>query len=520
MSSSRRKADLKVGLYQLSIAFHLGRGRRSRRPVIVGAFLVVAVVGVFGQAPNLREAVRSGNAQAVQTLLKKRVNVNEADADGTTALHWAVRGNDIEMVRALLRAGANANAANAYGLTPLFLAATTGNAAITEALLAAKADPTRTASRGQTPLMTAARAGNTATVKALLDRGAKVDAREEVLGEQALMWAASENHAEVVTLLLARGADVNARSNALKFPRDSFGLEGVQTALPKGDWPALMYAARDGAPDAARALARGGADVNALDPEGTTALVRAIINFHYDTAVVLLEEGANPNLADGSGMAALYAAVDMSSLGEIYGRPPRPNTDKHSVLDLIEKLIARGADVNARLKRATLMRNHTPGEGSLGDGATPLMRAAKNGDYRAVEILLKHGADVSLKQRQGATALLFASGFSRGTSAFAEDVGTEADLFKAVQLLVENGSDVKVTNDAGGTVMHFAAQSGLNSVVKYLAAKGAPLDQKDKQGRTPVDAANGVGGRGRAGGPPIIHKDTAALIQQLIAQPK
>ena len=470
---------------------------RNVRATIIAIILATAVAD--GQAP-------------------KRVNTNAVDADGTTALHWAVRGNDIQKVRALLGTGANPNAANNYGMTPLILAATNGNAAITQALLTAGADANRAASRGQTPLMTAARAGNAATVKALLDKGAKVDAREEVLGEQALMWAAAENHAEVVALLLARGADVHARSNALKFPKDSFGLEGVLTALPKGDWPALMYAARDGAPDAARALARGGADLNAPDPEGTTAVVRAIINSHYDTAWVLVEEGANPNITDGSGMAALYAAVDMSSLGEIYGMPPRRVADKHSVLDLIEMLLARGADVNAKLKRATLMRNHTPGEGSLGDGATPLMRASKNGDYRAMEILIKHGADVSLKQRQGATALLFACGFGRGTSAFAEDVGTETELFKAVQLLVEKGADVKVSNDQGGTVMHFAAQSGLNSVVKYLAGKGAALDLKDKQGRTPVDVANGVGGRGRAGGPPVLHKDTAALIQQLIDQ--
>jgi ankyrin repeat protein len=482
------------------------------------AMVIAAITVAGGQSPNLREAVRSGNATAVRALLQKRVDVNAADADGTTALHWAVRGNDAETVRALLRAGANANAANSYAMTPLILAAVNGNAAITQALLDAGADPNRPASRGQTPLMTAARAGNASTVKALLDRGAKVDAREAVLGEQALMWAAAENHAEVVRLLLSRGADVKARSNALTFPKDRFGLEGVTTILPKGDWPALMYAARDGAPDAARALAKGGADLNLKDPEGTTALVRAIINSHYDTAAVLLEEGADPNIVDTSGMAALYAAVDMSSLGEIYGRPPRPVSDTHSVLDLIALLLQRGAEVNAKLKAATQMRNHTPGEGTLGDGATALMRAAKHGDYRAMEILLKHGADVTLKQRQGATALLFACGFGRGASAFAEDVGTEADLFKAVQLLVERGADVKISNDAGGTVMHFAAQSGFNSVVKYLAGKGAALDQKDKQGRTPVDVANGVGGRGRAGGPPILHKDTAALIQQLIAQ--
>ena len=493
------------------------RGRDNARATVIAVIVVVAGVVAGGQTPTLREAVRARNTQAVRALLQKRVDVNAADADGTTALHWAVRNNDAEIVKALLRGGARADAANSYGLTPLFLAATNGSAVVAQALLDAGANPNHSASRGQTPLMTAARAGNAATVKALLDKGARVDAREEVLGEQALMWAASENHAEVVTLLLSRGADVSARSNALKFPRDSFGLEGVQTALPKGDWTALMYAARDGAPEAARALARGGADLNGPDPEGTTALVRAIINSHYDTAAVLLEEGANPNISDGSGMAALYAAVDMSSLGEIYGRPNRPVKDKHSVLDLIELLLGRGADVNARLKRATLMRNHTPGEGTLGEGATPLMRAAKHGDHRAMQILIKHGADVSLKQRQGSTALLFACGFGRGASAFAEDYGTEPDFLKSAQLLVEHGADVKGTNDAGGTTMHFAAQSGFNSVVKFLASTGAPLDQKDKQGRTPVDVANGVGGRGRAGGPPVIHKDTAALIQQLIA---
>lgn len=489
---------------------------QARRIALVVALIITAGAVAGGQQPSLRDAARAGNRDAVKSLLAKRTPVNAPDADGTTPLHWAVRGNHVEIVKMLLSARADANAANSYAMTPLILAATNGNAAITQALLDAGADPTRAASRGQTPLMTAARTGNAATVKALLDRGAKIDAREEVLGEQALMWAAAENHADVVTLLIARGADPNMRSDALKFAKDRFGLEGVLTILPKGNWTPLMYAARDGAPDGARALARGGADVNATDPEGTTALVRAIINGHYDTAAVLLEEGANPNIADTSNMGALYAAVDMSSLGEIYGRPPRQATDRHSVLDLIELLLAKGADVNAKLKTATLTRNHTPGEGTLGDGATPLMRAAKHGDYRAVEILLKHGADVSMKQRQGSTALLFACGFGRGQSAFAEDVGTEADLFKAVQLLVEHGADVKVNNDQGGTVMHFAAQAGFNSVVKYLAAKGAPLDQKDKQGRTPVDVANGVGGRGRAGGPPVIHKDTAALIQQLV----
>ena len=95
-----------------------------RRAALCLMVAVAAGTVAGGQSPNLREAVRTGNTPAVRALLQKRVDVNAADADGTTALHWAVRANDAETVKALLKAGANANAVNAYGVTPLFLAAT------------------------------------------------------------------------------------------------------------------------------------------------------------------------------------------------------------------------------------------------------------------------------------------------------------------------------------------------------------------------------------------------------------
>ena len=174
------------------------------------------------------------------------------------------------------------------------------------------------------------------------------------------MWAASENHADVVTLLVSRGADVNARRRSIQFPKDRFGLEGVLTILPHGNWTPLMYAARDGGVDAARALAKAGAEINATDPDGTTPLILAIMNAHYDTANAILEAGADPNIADKAGMAALYAAVDMSSLGEVYGMPPRKVQDTLKPTDLISRLIAKGSVVDARLTSATLQRNHTP----------------------------------------------------------------------------------------------------------------------------------------------------------------
>jgi ankyrin repeat protein len=200
--------------------------------------------------------------------------------------------------------------------------------------------------------------------------------------------------------LIAHGADVNARSNPLERSKDRFGLEGVLTILPHGNWTPLMYAARQGSLDAARTLVDRGATLNLTDPDGSTALLLAIINGHYDTAALLAEKGADPNIADTSGMAALYAAVDMSTLGEVYGHPARPNPSKMTALDLMKVLLAHGANPNARLKTPTTQRAHTPGEPTLNEGSTPLMRAAKNGDSAALRLLLANGADPNARAEE------------------------------------------------------------------------------------------------------------------------
>jgi ankyrin repeat protein len=485
----------------------------------MGAVLIAsAVLDGADAVSKLSAAIQNGDRAAVRVLLTKPAEVKAVDTDGTTPLHWAVRADDVATASALLKAGVQANAANRYGMTPLALAAVNGSTRMVDVLLAAGADARAVVSRGQTVLMTAARTGNADVVARLVDKGADVNAREEQQGETALMWAASENHAGVVKLLASRGADVNARSKTLTFPKDRFGLEGVLTILPKGNWTPLMYAARDGAPDAVTALLGAGADINAQDPDGTTPLVRAIWNFHYDTARVLLEAGADPNITDTAGMGALYAAVDMSSLGEVYGLPARKVQDASSALDIIALVLAKGGEVNATLKSAALQRNHTPGEPQLGAGTTPLMRAARNGDFRAMQLLVAKGADASLKQPNGTTVLMLASGVGRGLGVFAKDVGTEADLLEGVKIVLGRGADVNAANNNGLTALHYAAQAGLDSVVSELARHGATLDAKDKQGRTPVDVALGVGNRGRAGGPPPVFQNTAALIKKLMGE--
>ncbi len=144
----------------------------------------------------------------------------------------------------------------------------------------------------------------------------------------------------MIKALVAHGADVNGRSNPLTFPRPEFGdgKSGRLTVLPRGNWVPLMYAARQNATGALRALAESGANLNATDPDNTTALLVAIINAHYDAAALLLDLGADPNIGDVVGMTPLYAAVDMNTFPDTPGRPtPKPSGTLDAV-DVVKSL--------------------------------------------------------------------------------------------------------------------------------------------------------------------------------------
>jgi ankyrin repeat protein len=445
----------------------------------------------------------------------------KVDADGTTALHRAVRANDMPTVQRLLRNGAAVNAATRNGVTPLLLAAINADPLMVDTLLKAGADPNASLSAGQTVLMTAARTGSAAAVKTLLAHGANVNAREQVLGETALIWAAAENHADVINVLAAQGGDVNVRSNSPKFPLPEYGdgKSGRLTVLPRGGWTPLMYAARQNSVAAVRALADAKADLNATDPDGTTALVIAVINAHYDLAEVLLAKGANPDISDSTGMTPLYAAVDLNSFPDTPGRPAPKPVGTLDTVDMVKALLRHGANPNARLKAPILVRVHDRGDGTLGEGATPLMRAAKRSDVVLMRLLLDKGADPKLTTKTGANALMFASGFG-GAGRFAEyeeKHATEAEIIDAARLCLQAGADVNAVNDAGQSALHFAVTSRDDSFIRLLAGQGATLDLKDRQGRTPLDVALGVGGRGRGGAAPVVRESAAALLRQLMA---
>jgi ankyrin repeat protein len=486
---------------------------RVRHGWLLG-LISVAALSAADTRSSLIEAVKAGNQVRIRALVKTPGNVNVAEADGTTALHWAVRGDDAETVHLLIRAGANVNAANRQRVTPLSLAAINGNPAIARALLEAGADPNASGPDGETVLMTAARTGNPEVIDALLMRGANVNAAETWQGQTALMWAALENNAAAVKVLVDHGADMNARSKELNFPEYRYETNGMAVFyLPKGGWTALMYAARENAIDAAAALADLKADLNVVTrQEGTTALQLAIINVHYDLANLLLEKGADPNVQDSSGMTALYAAVDMRAPANMLTRPEPKILDKLDAFGLAKSLLAHGANPNARLKKPIIGRHQNlVGDGSLGEGATALARASKTSDVPVMQLLIEGGADPTLTLKDRTTTAIIAAGGG----------APEAKMLDAVKLLVEQGVDVNAFNATGLTILHNAAGRGANSVIEYVAQKGAKLDRRDKQNRTALDLALGGGGgrrgagggRGR-GGPP--NEKTVALLRQLM----
>jgi ankyrin repeat protein len=455
------------------------------------ALLTIGVAGASAAADNatLADAAERRNAALVRTLLAARADVNTAQVDGMTALHWAVYHDEAEMAGLLVRSGANVNATNLYGVPPLSLAAMNGNAPLVRTLLEAGADANASLPGGETVLMTAARAGSADAVKALLARGANPNARER-RDQTALMWAAAEGHAAVVQALIDGGADLRAR-------------------LKSGFTP-LFFAVREGHVEVTRALLEAGANVNeTLQPgddrsavevvgkydnpaqKGTSPLLMAVENGHFELAIALVDAGADPNDRP-TGFTPLHAVTwvrrpDASDAGD----PPPIGSGRLTSLQFVRALVERGAKVNARLEEgapkapyaATLLKT---------EGSTPFLMAADRADLPLMRELLTLGADALLPNADNTTPLMAAAGL--GTANPLEEAGTEAEALEAVQLLLERGADVNAVDSNGDTAMHGAAYGNFPAVVQLLVDRGADVNiwkRQDTAGRTPLFIAEG-----------------------------
>jgi ankyrin repeat protein len=499
--------------------------------------LLILLVGpslVSAADARLADAAMKGDGRAVAALLEQKVDVNAPGVDGTPALHWLVRADDLAMVERLIRAGANVKAGNRYGVTPLHLAITNGNAAMVRTLLDAGADPDGSHPTGDTALMTAAREGTPEVVRALLDRGAAVNARDPAFQQTALMWAVRENHPAVVRMLLERGAEVHATTRVGPVPAfrppgaggGSHGVGIVRSGIPPqgarvtapGAMTALLYATRDGRLDIARTLLDAGAHINEPEVNGIAPLLMAITNDHLDVARVLLDAGADVNAVDWYGRTPLWAAVEIRNLDFSSATEDLTNNgvDRAAALAFIELLLRRGATPNARIKEVPPVRRWLMPLGSLAwvdfTGQTPFLLASLSGDVPLMRLLLANGADPTITTFGGTTALMAAAGVNWVVKqTFTESAAMSLD---AVTLCLELGGDVAAVNSMGLTAMHGAANRGSDDIVELLAARGANLEAKDKEGRTPLVWAEGVF---LATHPPVAKPSTIALIKKLTA---
>jgi ankyrin repeat protein len=471
--------------------------------------LTAVAASVLAAAPAAAQSVMADAAKrhdvaAVRQLIG-RADVNAAGGDGMTALHWAVHHDDAALIDSLLTAGANVGALNRYGVAPLAIAALNGNAAIVQRLLRAGADPNVKQPEGETALMTASRSGSLESVRALLDHQADVNARDKWRQQTALMWAAAEGHADVVRELLARGADLAARSKEATSGRRA--PRPAASGMPQG-FSAIQFAVRHGHREAARLLLDAGASVDDRTAAGNNLLHLAIMNAHYELAALLLERGADPNRPSSERLTPLHHVVHTRRPPWQTLPPPVPSGGLDS-LELMKRLIAKGADVNARLTPSD--RRRSPDDETIpppDGGTTPLWLAATGPDPDAMRLLLDAGADPSIRTDANETTLLAAAGIAY-RQGYRQKL--EPDVLEAVRILLERGADVNATDNMGNTALHAAAIRGVNSVVVLLLDKGASLNARNKNGKLPVQLAEDASDA-------RSQPETAALLRRLMAE--
>lgn len=537
--------------------------------VLVGGLLLTRLAAIGPADERLPDAAMEGDREQVRALLEGGADVDAAQGDGMTALHWAAYNDDQEMLKMLLKAGADVGATTRLGnTTPLLLACRNGNPATVKALLEAGADAGTANSNGTTALMTAASAGNPQAVEVLLDHGSDVNATESARGQTALMFAAALDRAAVIRLLAQRGADLEAATPAretlkIRFDPDGhifyvwpseggeqssqepseaasraeaaakadlemlgrslgFSSAGFSLGKPRpplltppmpvgpqfvGGMTALLYAAREGHFQAVRALLESGSDINRVSAEKTSPLVMAIINGHLDLAEMLLEAGADPNLANLFGLTALWAVIDVQWAPHAAYPQPSTEQEKTGYLELMKALLKAGADPNAAIAAKPWFRSLFSDPTWVNPaGATPFWRAAQSSDIDAMRLLAKYGADPQIATKAGDTPLMAASGVGWASN---WSVNAPVPAIEAVKYCVELGNDVNAVDSQGYTPLHGTGYIGNNDMVRYLVDHGAKVDVRSKAGDTPADMANGPWRFG------LPQPETLALLESL-----
>jgi len=433
--------------------------------------IAIAANAAAQDRPALIDAAKHTDRARLRALIQQKVDVNAAEADGTTALHWAAYRDDADSVALLIRSGARVNAANDLGATPLWNASMNAGAGIVKQLLDAGANPNLALLAGETPLMVASRSGKADVVALLLAKGADANARGS-RQQTALMWAVSQRHPEVVKLLVAHGADVHARSSEWQemMAVPPHGVPLYNKIIPHGRDTALLFAARAGDLESARLLIGARANVNDADAWGVSVTTMAAHAGFTEMVEWLLDHGADASAA-AAGFSALHAAIMRRDMR------------------MATALLAHGADPNAPLKTWTPTRRSSRDFNFAPElvGATPFWLAARFIEPDVMRLLLKHGANAAFvheghyhneepvePRTQITNAVMAATGMGGGIAWVQPDrAEREALMLESVRLAVDQGIDVNAENVDGRTALDAARALKFERVAAFLIEKGA-----------------------------------------------
>ena len=537
----------------------------------------------------LHAAAERGHLDVAKLLISAGAELDAGTRIGRyTPLHLAGRGGHGRVVGALVEAGADVNATTSNtGVTPVHLAAAAvGGETSVATLLDHGADVNaREASSGQTPLMFAAAYDRSAAVRMLLSRGADAAITTEVvdvLRSVAIDREANRRFREMVRSLRDGApnaanwepspAQVQAAIRAQREfllsddpvgPVDASELVnyrpdypgGPEVARPPyretlvgktGGMTALLHAAREGHVESVRRLLDGGAGADQVSGgDRTSPLLMAALNGQFDVALLLIERGANPNLAASTdGVAPLFAVLQTQWAPKSnYPQPRAHDNQEAEHMEVLRALLEAGADTNVRLD--THLWYWEYGLTKLGidlQGATPFWRATFAQDLDAMKLLAAYGADPNIPTSWPAVGMResrqqdgrqqedsglpsipegvpsaypvhsAAGGGWLGLGAFS--VRSVPDQFMSVlkYLIDEHGADVDLRDSWGYTPLHYAASRGDDEMIRYLVAQGADVGVITRLGQSTADMARG----GRAGFfTRVEYPETVALLQSL-----
>jgi ankyrin repeat protein len=521
-------------------------------------------------ATALHWAVYRDDLDAADQLLRAGAKIEVANREGMTPFAMASLQGHAAMIERLLEAGADPKQRGINGETMLMFAARNGNPAAINVLLAAGIDVNaKEHIRGTTALMWAAEQRHPEAVKLLLAAKADVGAKSGPAGLPRNYFANRVNVRNVEAARRRRAAAAAAgrtyeeqlqfeQKNGVAVGPRGFDFAAAPPAAPPapapgaarppavapspddddndfivaglvgsggGGLPALVFAAREGDIESARALLDAGADVNQQTEYGWTPLLTAVNNRNYNLAALLMERGADVNIANKGGWTPLYLATDNRNIEGGDYPVPKPDMDH---LALIELLLKKGANPNARVRENTLTRTIFTMQWFFESGATAFVRASQSSDTELMKLLLKYGADPKLVTDLGDTALTACAGIG-----WVEGVTYERSAkenLDAVRMLLDLGLDPNGPNNEGRTPLMGAALKGRSDVVRLLVERGARLDTHDKGSRDTdkvgsvaagatwqaIDYADGLVRVGVQSA--IARPETSAVIRQLMIE--